>query len=336
MDYLFEAIKIINPNEAFSKADDKLGWQNAVIEAEMSMETLRHVLPFLTSCSQWTQILSQKEEVTVSLVRVACNSLERHVRTIETAALDMPTSNSSRQILIEVVEDLQRNFSKYFSKDYLDFWIFEVGAFLDPRVYHKIIFADKRRILEDILPGLVSQKEDTEPTILSGRNLRNLSDEERFIAEKIGAQVRGSTPLHREWVDYNALANSSKGENPMDFWSTHAKHLPILAKVARRILCVPVTSSQVERLFSASGRICTFDRSRLKPANVDILTSLHVWYSLDLLDKTTAAKQRTAKANRFASFHIDAMNDDDAIEVVRAGFVNDEDDEGDDEQWEDE
>jgi len=62
-----------------------------------------------------------------------------------------------------------------------------------------------------------------------------------------GAQVRGSTPLQREWVDYSALASISKGENPFSFWSTHAKHLPVLAKVARRILCVPATSSQVER-----------------------------------------------------------------------------------------
>ena len=59
-----------------------------------------------------------------------------------------------------------------------------------------------------------------------------------------------------------------------------------------------------------------------------------MWYSLDLLDKTTAAKQRTAKANRFASFHIDAVSDDDVAEVVRSGFASDEDDEGDDEQWE--
>ena len=95
------------------------------------------------------------------------------------------------------------------------------------------------------------------------------------------------------------LANSSKGENALKFWSNHAKQLPIIARIALRILCVPVTSSQVERLFSASGRICTFDRARLKPANVDILTSLHVWYSIDLLDKTTAAKQRTAKGHRF-------------------------------------
>jgi hypothetical protein len=70
----------------------------------------------------------------------------------------------------------------------------------------------------------------------------------------------------------------------------------------------------------------------LKPANVDILTSLHVWYSIDFLDKTTAAKQRTAKGNRFASFHINAMNEDYPVEVLKPGFVNDEDDE---QQWED-
>jgi predicted SAM-dependent methyltransferase len=30
-------------------------------------------------------------------------------------------------------------------------------------------------------------------------------------------------------------------------------------------------------LFSTSGRICKFDQARLKPENVDILTTLHVW-----------------------------------------------------------
>ena len=30
--------------------------------------------------------------------------------------------------------------------------------------------------------------------------------------------------LQQEWVDYNTLANSSKGENPLRFWSKYAKH----------------------------------------------------------------------------------------------------------------
>ena len=47
VDYLFEAIKIINPSDAFSKTEEKLAWQNALSAAESSMEILRIVLHFL-------------------------------------------------------------------------------------------------------------------------------------------------------------------------------------------------------------------------------------------------------------------------------------------------
>ena len=193
-------------------------------------------------------------------------------------------------------------------------------------------FFDKKRILKNILPQLVSESEDTAPQVLSGRNQRNLTEEEWFIAETSGAPARPTTPLQKEWVDYNTLAGSFKGENPLNFWAKNAKQFPILARVARRILCAPPTSSQVERLFSASGRVCTFDRSRLKPMNVDILTSLYMWYSLDLLDKSTTALQGTAQARSFASHHIDET-DDNPAEVLMPVILNDDDenDECDDE-----
>ena len=64
-----------------------------------------------------------------------------------------------------------------------------------------------------------------------------------------------------------------------------------------------------------------FGRAGLKPVNVDNLMSLYVWHSLGLLDKTTAVgKQRTEKGNRFVSFHIDLMNDDNPVEVVKSVF----------------
>ena len=47
-----------------------------------------------------------------------------------------------------------------------------------------------------------------------------------------------------------------------------------------------------------------------------------MWYSLELLDKTTAvSKQRKAKGSRFVSFHIDSMNDDNPVEVVKSVFL---------------
>ena len=57
-----------------------------------------------------------------------------------------------------------------------------------------------------------------------------------------------------------------------------------------------------------------------------------MWYTLDLLDKTTIAKQRTAKGRRFASFHIDAM-DAHSVEAVIPGIGDDDDVKG-SEEWE--
>ena len=68
--------------------------------------TLRHVLPLLTACSQWTLTLLQKEEVAVPLLRAACKSLEKSVLAVEEATPDMSVYTSSRQILTEVAEDL--------------------------------------------------------------------------------------------------------------------------------------------------------------------------------------------------------------------------------------
>jgi hypothetical protein len=42
-------------------------------------------------------------------------------------------------------------------------------------------------------------------------------------------------------------------------------------------MAAPATSAPIERLFSVSRRVCTFDHVRLKPASVDTLTTLHVW-----------------------------------------------------------
>jgi hypothetical protein len=60
--------------------------------------------------------------------------------------------------------------------------------------------------------------------------------------------------------------------------------------------------------------------------NVDILTSLHVWYTLDLLDDTTSAKQPTAKGHRIVFFHINAIDAHPVEEAVKPGLSGDEDD----------
>ena len=95
-------------------------------------------------------------------------------------------------------------------------------------------------------------------------------------------------------------------EDPLEFWTKHAHQFPILAVVARRILGIPAESSSTERLFSVGRWVSTFDRASLKPANVDILTTLHVWEKTDL-DQDRKSMVREAANNKFCEVMIDAL-----------------------------
>ena len=59
------------------------------------------------------------------------------------------------------------------------------------------------------------------------------------------------------------------------WWKGHASELPHLARVARKLLCIPATTMPSERLFSASGHIVSPHREQMKPEKVNMLTFLH-------------------------------------------------------------
>ena len=77
--------------------------------------------------------------------------------------------------------------------------------------------------------------------------------------------------LHRYLSEKVAPRNS----NPLEWWKQNNFRFPVLAKVARSILCIPATSTLSERLFSTAGLTVTKLRSCLKPENVDALVFLN-------------------------------------------------------------
>ena len=57
----------------------------------------------------------------------------------------------------------------------------------------------------------------------------------------------------------------------MEIWTKDQTQFPILAPVAHCLLISPSISASTDRLFSAGGRVCTFDMACLTFANVNIL-----------------------------------------------------------------
>ena len=58
-------------------------------------------------------------------------------------------------------------------------------------------------------------------------------------------------------------------DNILQWWKGQEKSLPRLARLARRLLCVPASSAASERAFSAAGCTITQRRTALDPDTVD-------------------------------------------------------------------
>jgi hypothetical protein len=60
-------------------------------------------------------------------------------------------------------------------------------------------------------------------------------------------------------------------ETALEWWKHNEKLFPKTASLARKFLCIPATSVQSERLFSATGRLISDQRNRLLPEHAESL-----------------------------------------------------------------
>lgn len=83
-------------------------------------------------------------------------------------------------------------------------------------------------------------------------------------AEEAEEEVRG----------YRASRPAGLQDNPLSWWRENENNYPLLARLAKRYLCVPGSSVASERVFSTAGDIITAKRSCLTPAHVNELLFL--------------------------------------------------------------
>ncbi|CAF2171903.1 unnamed protein product, partial [Rotaria magnacalcarata] len=57
--------------------------------------------------------------------------------------------------------------------------------------------------------------------------------------------------------------------NVLIYWNNNQLVYPTLAAIAQRVLCMPVTNTSVERIFSDSGNTITSRRTRLQTSKVN-------------------------------------------------------------------
>ncbi|CAM9808259.1 unnamed protein product, partial [Ectocarpus sp. 13 AM-2016] len=62
--------------------------------------------------------------------------------------------------------------------------------------------------------------------------------------------------------------------DPLQWWRVKAREYPMLAALARRVLCIRASQAHSERVFSAAGQVVTPTRSRLDPEHVELMVFL--------------------------------------------------------------
>ena len=62
-------------------------------------------------------------------------------------------------------------------------------------------------------------------------------------------------PIEKEFRKYEAFSLPPKEMNILDWWKCHENVLPLLAKLAKRVLTVPASSAKSERAFSTGGNL---------------------------------------------------------------------------------
>ena len=86
------------------------------------------------------------------------------------------------------------------------------------------------------------------------------------------ASALPSGMLQNEILLYDQLQEVAANDDPLALWRENESCFLLLAKLAKRYLCMAATSVACERVFSTSGGIVNARCNRLTAENVDMLT----------------------------------------------------------------
>jgi hypothetical protein len=119
----------------------------------------------------------------------------------------------------------------------------------------------KRKATDD-LPVTAKQKADKRAKLLE-QAAKQFGDRADRIADS------------NEVKDYMSMPSVPLDTDPLQWWREHQQRFPVLARVARRFLCIPASSAPAERVWSTAGNTITEKRARLSDETVENLILCH-------------------------------------------------------------
>jgi hypothetical protein len=351
--YLFEAIEVFNADILSTAREDdgNESIQTRFIQARAglkhSKKFMKLVLPLMGWLASWTQVLGSGHTSTIGFVRHFCKLLNGYINSL--ALYSAKLRSEGKMLLADTNDEFQRIakglFETYFGSNYSEFWIFLFAEYFDSRTFKMVASAQKKEIFSVMKKSFTDPEENLSPYDYFRKYRRDIPGtvvEEIGLdfleEEKIQESVRRKTSaLQDEMKEYEGFMTAYSGDpvntmvDPLVFWSKYAAKFRILARVARSVLSVPPSQSDVERLFSRSGRIASNSRSQMSDPHVNELTTLAYWLDESeerlhrLNDEFSPTADQEKVIKRYKAFLSNSMNPETAYKELEADLEDEED-----------
>jgi hypothetical protein len=196
-------------------------------------------------------------------------------------------SEDTKKFARVMSNQFEERFPKWGTENYL----YAVGNLLHP--FFKGIICREYQTYQSTLTRFFSENEEAEETsdVLNVAVIEeDLDSDDEWATSELLSQKWGKkrqsgndnksthayesaiTPLQLEWNRYQHLPDEHIANlDVLQWWCAKSKDFPLLAKAAKKYLCIQASSASSERVFSAGGGIVSHKRTKLDPTNVNML-----------------------------------------------------------------
>ncbi|XP_077359465.1 E3 SUMO-protein ligase ZBED1-like isoform X2 [Festucalex cinctus] len=258
-----------------------------LIPTKHDMRTLESINKALSPLMEFTDAFPREEYVSVSYVKPVLHLLKQQI--LKSQDDDSPLTRTIKEGIIN-----------YLSNDYADDVtenLLDMATLLDPRF--KTAYIKEERIdlmktraaaeIELLVAGCEtaasaiaipapSADESELPTAKKAKKSLSSYFKKASAPNCQGTSKPSRTSIELELIMYLQTADLDPEEDPRIWWRQHELNFPLVAKLAKKYLCIPATSFPSEQIFGASGSMVSWTRSCLKPGRVD----QHVFLSVNL------------------------------------------------------
>lgn len=251
------------------------------------MEILDSMDKALSPLMEFTDALSGEKYVSVSYVKPVLHLFNHEI--LKSRDVESPLSRTIKEGILNYLND------KY--DDDTTEKLLDMATLLDPRFKTAYIKEDRLNFMKtraaaemehlvaggetaavSIPPPLAvpAAAVDTSELPAAKKAKKSLSS---YFKKPAAPTGQGTSKPSRASIElelnmYLQTADLDAEKDPLVWWRQHEVNFPSVAKLAKKYLCIPATSSPSERVFSASGNIVTCKRTCLKPERVDQLVFL--------------------------------------------------------------